>query len=117
MKAEGKVNSALGSLFALNQEKASQAFLKQVSLVKEMDKIVKQQIMLVEAANATPYGWKVANYLESEQGIFSEQDKTHTKVLREAEGFLRRDNREFNTRKKDIKKREGTRFGRGFYPP
>ena len=25
-----------------------------------MDKIVKQQIMLVEAANATPYGCKVA---------------------------------------------------------
>ena len=76
----------------MNQEKASQAFLKQVSLVKQMDKIVKQQIMLVEAANATPYGWKVANHLESEKGIFSEQDQTHTKVLREAEGFVRRDN-------------------------
>ena len=37
--------------------------------------------MLVEAANATPYGWKVANHLESEQGIFSEQDKTHTEAF------------------------------------
>ena len=85
---EGEVNSALGLLFALNQEKALQAFLRQVSLVKQMDKLVKQQIMLVEAANAMPYGWKVANHLESEQGIFSEQDKTHTKALREAEGFV-----------------------------
>ena len=78
-----------------------------------MDKIVKQQIMLVEAANATLYGWKVANHLESEKGIFSEQDQTHTKALREAEGFVRRDNREFNARRKDIKKRGGTRFRRG----
>ena len=113
LTAEGEVNSALGPLFALNQEKASQAFLRQVSLVKQIDKIVKQQIMLVEAASATPYGWKAANHLENEQGIFSEQNKTHTKALREAEGFVRRDNREFNTRRKDIKKRGGTRFGRG----
>ena len=52
-----------------------------------------------------PYGWKVANHLETEKGIFSEQDKTHTKALREAKGFVRRDNREFNARKKDIKMR------------
>ena len=82
LTAEGEVNSALGVLFALNQEKALQAFLRQVSLVKQMDKLVKQQIMLVEAANAMPYGWKVANHLESEQGIFSVQVKTHTKALR-----------------------------------
>ena len=31
-------------------------------------------------------------------------------------GFVRKDNREFNTRKKDIKKRGGTRFGRGSNP-
>ena len=68
----------------------------------------------MEAANATKYGWKVANHLESEKGIFSEQDQTHTKALREAEGFLRRDNREFNGRRKAIKKRGGTRFGRWF---
>ena len=74
----------------------------------------------MEAANATPYGWKVANHLGSEQGIFSEQDKTHTKALREAEGFVRRDNREFNARRKDIKKRGGTRFNhskRGCFTP
>ena len=52
-----------------------------------------------------------------EKGIFSEQDKTHTKALREAEGFVRRDNREFNARKKDIKKRGRTRWvtGRGYF--
>ena len=44
--------------------------------------------MLVEAANATPYEQMVANHLELEKGIFSEQDKTHTKALREAEGFF-----------------------------
>ena len=49
-----------------------------------MDKIVKQQITLVEAANATPYGWNIAKHLEPEQGIFSEQDKANTEALREA---------------------------------
>ena len=113
LSAEGEVNQALGPLFALNQEKADQAFLKQVGLLKDMDNLVRQQIMLVEAANATLYGWKVANHLEPEKGIFSEQDKNHTKALREAEGFVRRDNREFNAWKKDIKKRGDTRFSRG----
>ena len=74
----------MGPLFALYQENAAQAFLKQVGFLKDMDKLLRQQIMLVEAANATPYGWRVANHLEPEKGIFSEQDKTHTKALREA---------------------------------
>ena len=89
---EGTVNQALGPLFAFDPEKAAQAFLKQVEFLKEMNKIVKQQIMLVEAANATPYGWKVANHLEPEKGIFSEEDKANTKALREAEGFYSRSN-------------------------
>ena len=81
-----------------------------------MDKLVRQQLMPVEAANATLYGWTVANHLEPEKGIFSEQDKTHIKALRETDGFVRRDNREFNARKKDVKKRGSTRWvsGRGF---
>ena len=58
ISVEGEVNQALGLLFALNQDKASQAFLKQVGLLKDMDKLVRQQSMLVEAANATPYRWK-----------------------------------------------------------
>ena len=41
LKAEGEVSVAVGQLFALNQEKAAQAILKQVSLMKGMDKIVK----------------------------------------------------------------------------
>ena len=108
----------MGPLFTLNQEKAAQAFLKQVDLLKDMDKLVRQQIMLVEAANTAPYGWKVANDLEPEIGTFSEQDKSHTKALREAEGFVRRDNKEFNARKKDFKKRGGTKWlsGRGSFP-
>ena len=71
----------------------------------------------MDAANTTLYGWKVENYFEPEKGIFFEQDKTHTKALREAEGFVRRDKREFNARKKDIKKRGGTRWvsGRGYF--
>ena len=67
----------IGPLFVLNQKKAAQAFLRQVSLIKNMDKIVKQQISLVEAANATPYGWNVAKHLEPEHRIFSEQDKVN----------------------------------------
>ena len=83
LKAEEEVSVAVGQLFALNQEKVAQAFLKQVCLIKGMDDIVKQQITLVEAANATPYGWNVAKHLEPEHGIFSEQDKANTKALSE----------------------------------
>ena len=81
----------MGLLFAFDPEKAAQDFLKQVDFLKEMNKIVKQQIMLVEAANATTYGGKVANHLEPKKGIFSEEDKANTKALREAKGFVRRD--------------------------
>ena len=76
--AEGEVNQALGPLFALNQEKAAQAFLKQVGFLKDIDKLMRQQIMIVEAPSPTLYGWKVVNHLEPEKGIFYEQDKTHT---------------------------------------
>ena len=79
LKAEGEVNAAIDPIFTLNQEKASQDFLRQVSLIKNMDKIVKQQITLVEAANATPYGWNVAKHLEHEHGIFLEQDKAKSR--------------------------------------
>ena len=74
LKAEAEVDAAEGQLFALTQVKAAQAFLRQVSLMKDMNKIVKQQIMLVESANATPYVWNMANHLEPEYSIFSEQD-------------------------------------------
>ena len=116
LKAEGEVSVAVGQLFALNQEKVAQAFLKQVCLIKGMDDIVKQQITLVEAANATPYGWNVAKHLEPEHGIFSEQDKANTKALRDAEASVRRDNKEFNTRK-NTKRRGGTRWNKGAQPP
>ena len=109
LKAEGEVDTAVGQLFALNQDKAAQAFLRQVSLIKDIDKIVKQKITQVEATNTTPYGWNVAKNLEPEHGIFSEQDKANTKALREAEALVQRDNREFNTRK-NTKRRGGTRW-------
>ena len=54
--AEGKINQALGPLFALNKEKVAQAFLMQVELLKSMHKLIMQQIRLVEAANAMPIG-------------------------------------------------------------
>ena len=82
-----------------------------------MEKIVKQQIKLVEAANATPYAWNVAKHLEPEHNIFSEQDKANTKALREAEASVGRDNRKFITRRKDIKKKGGTRFNKYIYHP
>ena len=63
LSKEGEVNQALGPLFAFDQEKAAQPFLKQVEFLKDMNKILKHQIMLVEAANAAPYGWRVANHL------------------------------------------------------
>ena len=59
----------------MNQEKAAQAFINQIKLIKDMDTLVKQQITLFEAANATPYGWNVAKHLEPRQGISSEQDR------------------------------------------
>ena len=81
-----------------------------------MDKIVKQQITLVEAANNIPYGWNVAKHLEPKHGIFSEQDKANTKALREAEASVRRDTKEFNA-KKNTKRRGGTRWNKSAQPP
>ena len=67
--AEGKINQALGPLFALNKEKVAQAFLMQVELLKSMHKLIMQQIRLVEAANATTIGWKVTEHINEEKGI------------------------------------------------
>ena len=65
-----EVNQTLGPLFALNQEKAGQAFLRQVNLIKKINKHIKQQIFLAKAANATPFGWKVMNYWDLEKSNF-----------------------------------------------
>ena len=75
MKAEGVVNAAVGEVFALNKDKAAQAFLGQVKLLKDIDALVKMQIALVKAANTTLYSLNIAKHLESVQGIFSQQDK------------------------------------------
>ena len=65
--AEGKINQALGPLFALNKEKVAQAFLMQVELLKSMHKLIMQQIRLVEAANAMPIRWKVTKHMNVEK--------------------------------------------------
>lgn len=61
----------VGQLFAMNQKKVAQAFLNQIKLIKQMDSLVKQQIMLVKAAYATSYSWNVAKHLEPGHGIYS----------------------------------------------
>ena len=71
--AEGKINQALGPLFALNKEKVAQAFLMQVELLKSMHKLIMQQIRLVEAANATPIGWKVTKHMNVEKTSWKEE--------------------------------------------
>ena len=58
----------------------------------------------------------MAIHLEGKQGIFSEHDKANTKALREAEAFIHQDNREFNNRKKDIKKKGAQDLKKGFIP-
>ena len=45
---EGEEKQTLGPLSVLNQEKAGQAFLRQVNLLKKMYKLIKQQIFLAE---------------------------------------------------------------------
>ena len=80
-----------------------------------MDSLVKQQIKLVEAANATPYGWNIAKHLEAGHGIFSERDKANTKALRESKVSVRRDNKEFKARK-NTKKSGKTRLNTALPP-
>ena len=59
----------------------------------------------------------MAKHLEFEKDIFSEGNKSHTKALKEAEGFVRRDNKENNARRKEIKNKEGIKWlsGRGLF--
>ena len=72
-------------------------------------------MMLVEAANVTPYGKSAARLMETEHGVFYEQNKANTKVLREAEALVRRNNREFSARK-NTKKKCGTRWNKSAQP-
>ena len=60
----------------------------------DMKKMLSAQRTLLEAANASNYGWHVARYLDKEQHIFTEDDSANMKSLREAETFVRRDFKE-----------------------
>ena len=86
---KGEVKQMLGPLFALNQEKAGQAFLRQIDLLKKMYKLIKQQIFLAEAANATSFGWKIMDYWELEKSNFHEWNEFSFKVFRKAVNFVR----------------------------
>ena len=66
-------------------EMAAKAFTGHIKLLIQMKHLITNQIMLVEAANAPPYGWMAAKHMESGHGIFSLEDKDLMKSLREAE--------------------------------
>ena len=55
--------------------------------------------MLVETANASPYGWMAAKHMESHHWIFSLEDKDLMKSLREAEMVVWRDTMEIKARR------------------
>ena len=80
--------------FCGNMEMAAKAFTGHIKLLIQMKHLITTQIMLVEAANAPPYGWMAAKHMESGHGIFSLEDKDLMKSLREAEMVVWRDTRE-----------------------
>ena len=92
--AEGKINQALRPLFALNKEKAAQDFLMQVELLKSMYKLIKQQIRLVEAANATPIGWKVTKHMNVEKYIMEGRIKSMAQELNIARKCVRKESKQ-----------------------
>ena len=66
-----------------------------------MKKIISVQKTLIQGAANSPYGWLAAKHMEDEKGIFDEDDKGNMKKLREAEGCVRRDRKEYNARRRD----------------
>ena len=74
---------------------AAKAFTGQIKLLLQMKHLITTRRTLVEAANASSYGWMAAKHMESGHGIFSLEDKDLMKSLREAEMVVRRDTREF----------------------
>ena len=78
---------------------AAKAFTGQIKLLLQMKHLITAQRLLVEAANASPYGWMAAKHMESDHGIFSLEDKDNMKSLREAEMVVRMDTREFKARR------------------
>ena len=101
--AEGKINQALGPLFALNKEKVAQAFLMQVELLKSMHKLIMQQIRLVEAANAMPIGWKVTKHMNVEKNNFEGRIKSMAKELNITRKCVRKESKEIEAKNKEFK--------------
>ena len=89
------LTDSVAAFFSQNPALAAKAFEGQMELPAQMNKLITTQRTLVEAANASPYGWSAAKHMEEEHGIFSNEDKTNTKALRDAKMAVRRDNREF----------------------
>ena len=89
------LTSLVTDFFSQNPDLAAKAFEGQLDLLAQMNKLLTTQRTLVEAANASPYGWSAAKHMEEEYGIFSAEDKTNMKALCDAEMAIRRDNREF----------------------
>ena len=101
------MDDSLACSFTHNAELAAKAFVGQIELLSQMKKLLITQRTLVEAANASPYGWNAANKMEEEHGIFSLEDQTNTKALCEAEMAVRWDTREFKARRGNISNRGG----------
>ena len=64
---------------------AAKAFTGHIKLLIQMKHLITTHIMLVVAANASPYGWMAAKQVEYGHGIFSLADKENLKSLREAD--------------------------------
>ena len=72
------------------------------------------QRTLLEAANSSPYGWHLAKYMDKEQLIFSENNTQNMKELREVEGYVRRDFKEYKARRGSASNVGRGRRGRGY---
>ena len=62
-----------------------------------------QQIRLVEAANATPIGWKVTKHMSVEKYILEERIMSIAQELNIARKCVRRDSREIEAKNKEFR--------------
>ena len=75
----------------------------QVELLKSMHKLIMRQIRLVEAAIATPIGWKVTKHMNVEKDILEERIRSIAHELNIARKCIRRDSREIEAKNKEFR--------------
>ena len=82
LKFKGTMKESLGIPVIGNEAKLCLALAKAFANIGNVVSLCNTQHTLVEAANASPYGWAATKHLEKEKGVFSIEDVENTKLLK-----------------------------------